>query len=229
MSKVTRTYARLLAVGVLTSLFALAPISFAGAQTATISTSLDIGSTGPDVTTLQTFLAKDPSIYPQGLVTGYFGSLTSAAVKNFQARYGIDVVGRVGPITRDKINSLIISGGFGGTGTAGVGVAPAIYNIASSSASNQDGTRSQTITWSTDRNTRGKLFYSTTPLTFTETNSPTGEPFVSGSVVTDDTYGVTKSLSVSNLPAATSYYYMIEAIDANGHVSVTWPNMFRTP
>lgn len=67
---------------------------------------LKFGSTGSEVTTLQTVLKGDATIYPEGLVTGYFGSLTEKAVKAFQARYGIDQVGQVGPITRVKLNSL---------------------------------------------------------------------------------------------------------------------------
>ena len=42
--------------------------------------------TGGDVTRLQRFLAGDPSIYPEGRITGYYGSLTVAAVKRFQER-----------------------------------------------------------------------------------------------------------------------------------------------
>jgi len=62
--------------------------------------------TDPEVTTLQTVLKSDPMVYPEGLVTGYFGSLTEAAVKKFQAKYGIDQTGTVGPVTRAKLNSL---------------------------------------------------------------------------------------------------------------------------
>ncbi len=67
---------------------------------------LQKGMSDPEVTTLQTVLKSDSSIYPEGLVTGYFGSLTEAAVKKFQAKYGIDQVGIVGPVTRAKLNQL---------------------------------------------------------------------------------------------------------------------------
>ena len=75
------------------------------ANAATLTRELQVGSTGQDVSDLQIFLAKDATIYPQGLVTGYFGLLTKAAVSNFQARNGISVVGRVGPITLAAINA----------------------------------------------------------------------------------------------------------------------------
>ncbi|MBI5470660.1 peptidoglycan-binding protein [Candidatus Kaiserbacteria bacterium] len=44
---------------------------------------------GPDVTLLQRFLARDPLIYPEGLVTGYYGNLTRAAVRRFQTAQAI--------------------------------------------------------------------------------------------------------------------------------------------
>ena len=50
---------------------------------------LYIGSTGDDVSRLQQFLARDPSIYPERLVSGYYGPLTEAAVKRWQVKYNI--------------------------------------------------------------------------------------------------------------------------------------------
>ena len=64
------------------------------------------GMKDPEVTTLQKVLKTDSSIYPEGLVTGYFGSLTEAAVKKFQAKYEIKQTGTVGPVTRAKLNAL---------------------------------------------------------------------------------------------------------------------------
>lgn len=58
------------------------------------------------VSNLQTVLKTDPLIYPEGLVTGYFGKLTDAAVKRFQTKYGIESIGFVGPQTRAKLNEL---------------------------------------------------------------------------------------------------------------------------
>ncbi len=71
-------------------------------------------SKGNDVTALQNFLkSQGADVYPEGLVTGYFGNLTKAAVGRFQIKQGIvtstsDVgYGNVGPKTRAKINSLL--------------------------------------------------------------------------------------------------------------------------
>ena len=67
------------------------------------------GMTSPDISNLQSVLGQDKTIYPEGLVTGYFGPATENAVRRFQAKYGIAQVGRVGPATRAKLNSLSIA------------------------------------------------------------------------------------------------------------------------
>lgn len=62
------------------------------------------GMSGDDVKALQAILAADTSIYPEGLVTGFYGKLTSEAVKKFQKKYGIEMLGLVGPKTLKKLN-----------------------------------------------------------------------------------------------------------------------------
>jgi len=86
------------------------PLPSQAAPVASIARDLSLGAKGDDVAQLQAFLASDKSIYPEGRVTGYFGSLTQAAVRRFQAKYGISQVGRVGPQTRAKINSMLGGG-----------------------------------------------------------------------------------------------------------------------
>jgi hypothetical protein len=77
-----------------------------------------------EVRRLQEFLAKDKSIYPEGLVTGFFGPLTLDAVKRFQTKYATDILvpwgitiptGYVFETTIAKINELYcerVSPGF---------------------------------------------------------------------------------------------------------------------
>lgn len=73
-----------------------------------LSSNLSIGLNNQDVTCLQQFLKdQGQDIYPEGLVTGYFGSLTKSAVVRFQQKYNIPGTGFVGPLTRSKINQLI--------------------------------------------------------------------------------------------------------------------------
>lgn len=69
------------------------------------------GSKGADVTALQKILAQYADIYPEGLVTGYFGPVTGKALGLFQEKYGIAKKGEpgygtAGPKTRAKLNSL---------------------------------------------------------------------------------------------------------------------------
>ena len=65
---------------------------------------LQLGSSGPDVSALQTALSLN-GVYT-GDVTGGFYSQTFAAVKAFQTKYGINATGYVGPATRAKLNAL---------------------------------------------------------------------------------------------------------------------------
>ncbi|SRR3989338_5120846 len=87
------------------------PSSVAQLVSPVFNSDLQLGSRGDDVKRLQELLAQDKEIYPDGLATGYFGALTSAAVKKFQAKNGLPQVGRVGPATRAKLNEV-----FGGQG-----------------------------------------------------------------------------------------------------------------
>ncbi len=96
-------------------------------STLKIARQLDFGANGEDVALLQEILATDPSIYPEGFVTGYFGPLTYNAVKNFQKKMGVEQVGRVGPKTMSKINELLDEGaGSSGKVPPGLLIAPGI-------------------------------------------------------------------------------------------------------
>ena len=83
-------------------------------QIQTFIQKLFLGSRNNNVRGLQEFLAKDTSLYPEGLITGYFGLLTKKAVQRFQCKYGIICdgdesttgYGRVGPKTLQKLTQL---------------------------------------------------------------------------------------------------------------------------
>jgi peptidoglycan hydrolase-like protein with peptidoglycan-binding domain len=52
------------------------------------------GDIGDDVKELQKQLAHDdPTLFPPGLISGFFGPKTQAAVKMWQRRYGVDPIG----------------------------------------------------------------------------------------------------------------------------------------
>ncbi len=60
------------------------------------------GMTGEDVKALQAILAADPTIYT-GDITGFFGKNTAEALRKYQKKNGLDVVGFVGPKTLKKL------------------------------------------------------------------------------------------------------------------------------
>ena len=87
--------------------------------TATFSRNLTVGSSGADVTQLQTWLISKGFNIPAG-ATGYFGSQTKAAVAAYQAANSIvPAAGYFGPITRSNVNAIIGAGTGTGTGTGG--------------------------------------------------------------------------------------------------------------
>ncbi len=66
-----------------------------------ISSTLQLGSTGEEVSLLQSTLMK-LGYYSNG-ITGYFGELTQSAVRQFQTANSLEAVGIVGPKTRALI------------------------------------------------------------------------------------------------------------------------------
>lgn len=194
-----------------------------------LTAQLDYGQTSNNVTNLQIFLASNPNIYPQGRVTGYFGPLTKSAVMNFQNAYGIPQVGRVGPATLAKINSLIASGvGLGGAGGIGYGnntISPMIGSVSLTKTNT-----SVTIGSFTSEPTKTMIYYSTSPFQLAEATSQFSRPTIVGGTVTLQTtaYQNNQSTTITNLQPQTNYYYMIEAVDADGNFSYTWPALFAT-
>lgn len=82
------------------------------------------GAQDEEVKKLQEFLKQDPEVYPEGLVTGYYGPLTEKAVKKFQEKNAEDVLkplglsegtGVVGAKTLEKMNKVLEEAGKSGT------------------------------------------------------------------------------------------------------------------
>lgn len=185
---------------------------------AALTRQLQFGMRGDDVSELQRFLVEDSTIYPQGLVTGYFGSLTRAAVARFQTRNGIASVGRVGPLTLAAINARM-SGGIGGIDKS----APFIYGLGTGVTSN-----SATINWNTSEGALATIYYSTSPLPMTE-SSPTTSVIIGGTSVPIYTdFRMSHGGTLSGLQPNTTYYYTVYARDSAGNESLVWPLTFRT-
>lgn len=177
---------------------------------------LEVGMSGADVSVLQTFLATDITLYPQQLVTGYFGFLTKAAVSNFQSRNGIPAVGRVGPQTLPVLN-LQIAGGMQTQSSA----APIITSVMVTTYPTN-----ATVSWNTNELSKGVVYYSTSPLTTYEYQNAVT---VSGmTAMTDTALRVSQAVVLPNLAPNTLYYYMVYTTDQAGNVSVTWPSSFQT-
>lgn len=185
---------------------------------ATLTRQLEVGNTGADVSTLQSFLSQDQTTYPQGLVTGYFGFLTKAAVSNFQSNNGLAAVGRVGPQTLAVLN-LQMSGGMNTNTSMN---APMITRVTINEDKNN-----VSIGWNTNEQAKGIVYYSLKPINVTESLHAVT---VSGSetIMTDTSFRTSQDVSFPDLRSDTTYYYMIHTTDQEGNISVTWPASFRT-
>lgn len=189
-----------------------------------INSQVNYGETSANVSNLQMFLAANASIYPEGLVTGYYGPLTRAAVIRFQSQYGIDQAGRVGPITLAKINSLIATGGWSAsTDISGPWISSVGQNVSRNSA---------TFSWNTDEMATAKIFYHTSPVMMSEGDiNSVGFGSLTGSTATNDNIArASHQVTISGLQPNTRYYYVIVATDVKGNVSLWNPNTsFVTP
>jgi len=216
------------------TVMAILAVMFFGIQNAfaAITSQLDLGDRGSEVTELQTYLATNVSIYPEGLVTGYFGQLTKAAVERFQTTQGIvsqgtpatTGYGRVGPLTQTAINAKLANGGT----PSGDVYAPTIRSVGVDTDSN-----GASITWTASEASFGKVYYSTSPIRisniFDSTGIFSGEPVVSGTLAQYDGLArVTHTVNINNLTSNTTYFYLVVIFDSSKNVSITLPASFRT-
>lgn len=88
---------------------------------------LRLGDSGDDVRKLQQILAADPSLYPEGVASGFFGAKTQKALVRFQKRFGLGTTtsGSLDASTRAAFhqycgNGIITSGSASSTITIGV-------------------------------------------------------------------------------------------------------------
>lgn len=199
------------------------------------------GMTGEDVELLQEILKTDPEIYPEGLVTGYFGPLTYNAVKKFQKAAGIDQVGQVGPKTLSKINELLEYGaGKSGKVPPGLLIAPGIRKklgytpvppgeeeeeeedtippVISQLSAIETTTNSTMITWVTDEEADGKTWHSTSTPVDTD-STPTAS---------DDDLTLDHNLAIFDLTPDTAYYYVVSSADAVGNTTTSSEASFET-
>lgn len=92
-----------------------------------IRVGLSEGMTGDDIKKVQGILATDKDIYPEGMVTGYFGPLTKNALRRFQQKFELKVTGEIDADTRAYLEELLKER-FGENIPAGLLTAPGIRN-----------------------------------------------------------------------------------------------------
>jgi len=216
---------------------------------------LKVGMTGDDVKLLQEILATDPEIYPEGLITGYYGKLTEQAVKRFQKKAGLDQAGVVGPKTFAKINELLQEGaGSSGKVPPGLLIAPGIIKklgytptppegqvlppgiakkIATSTTSTVDvipPVISELIATSTIA-TSTNITWITNEKANSKVWYSTSTPLVISTstlnVVSSDLV-LSHSLSITGLTASTTYYYLVTSADAKGNTATSSEKSFIT-
>jgi hypothetical protein len=74
------------------------------------------GDRGEQVRQIQQLLAQHTNLYPEKLVTGYYGDLTAQAISRLQAEAGLPQVGRVG---QETLNYLLSVSDLPGTNDGG--------------------------------------------------------------------------------------------------------------
>lgn len=80
-------------------------------ETFKLTRELHRGMSGEEVEALQKILATDPSLYPEGLVTGFYGPLTAKAIERLQTKFKLEGEGEVNAATRELINQILASEG----------------------------------------------------------------------------------------------------------------------
>jgi peptidoglycan hydrolase-like protein with peptidoglycan-binding domain len=182
---------------------------------ARITSGMEFGSSGVQVTELQQYLARNSEWYPSGLVTGYFGELTQRATERFQVAQGIvssgtpetTGYGRVGPTTGARINALM-----GNVPTGDVWsplMTKEVVGVDSDSA---------TISWTTNELAQSRVMYGTS------------WPFLYSTALSmrAGTYDRTPQITLTGLKPDTTYYYVRESVDAYGNITWTTKETFKT-
>lgn len=187
-----------------------------------INAQVEYGSRGDNVVRLQTFLAANTSVYPEGLITGFYGALTEKAVRAFQELYNIAAVGRVGPITLAKINALINTNTWGDKSLRAPTLSQVTKNV---------GRDAVTFSWNTDEPTTAKVFYDENfvQMDWGNIDSSNLRSLTGSIALGDGVLRTNNTISILGLKPNTTYHYILVATDSDGNVSVFSPNeTFKT-
>lgn len=86
--------------------FAIIQTSVIASVEPILSHTLNLYDAGNQVAILQSKLAQDKSVYPSGIISGFYGNLTKQAVLNFQRKYNLNQTGNVDYYTLQKFNNI---------------------------------------------------------------------------------------------------------------------------
>lgn len=159
----------------------------------TLTQTLSRGMSNDQVADLQRYLAMHSDIYPEGLITGYFGALTEQAVKRLQVAKGLEPVGIVGPKTRVIINTEIIP--LSARSSGGGVSSPTVVSF-------QSGSAMTTVALQTGATTSSST--AATPATNTTTSSTASTTSATPSTSGNVTSGGSSSGGSSGSTAATT-------------------------
>lgn len=232
-------------------------------------TTLKQGDQGENVKTLQALLASDADVYPEGLLTGYFGSLTAKAVRKFQTKHGLSPVGNVGPRTVEKLKQILaehpLAEEDSAEGKRACAIVPPGHLIAPGWLRKHGGVRpivpecqklppgianryratttptttppvvtdttrpiisglnltnvattSVQISWITNESATGKVYY--------HTSNPLNLSLATTAAST--TLSLNHSFRIDGLTASTTYFYIVESVDAANNIATSTPQSF---
>lgn len=210
-----------------------------------------------EVEKLQELLSNDTEIYPEGLVTGYFGELTAKAVKKFQEKYADELLaplgltegtGYVGEKTILKLNALSQIAVPATPAAPGEGVAtpaapaePATSSTAVTTTTPDTTTTTAATTDSTSNTTvlvisnvaAGNIGTTYADVSW-DTNEASdgaveyGTSTVYGSVASTTGTATSHTASLAQLIAETTYHYRVKSSDDAGNQVYSEDNTFVT-
>lgn len=184
---------------------------------------LSRGDQNDDVRKLQEFFKKDPAIYPEGLVTSFFGELTEKAVQRFQKKEGIvnsgsgatTGFGHVGPKTRARLNELSAAPTISSVFTIPPGIDTRKPSISRVRVSNiRDA--SATVRWTTDE------------VADSFVNYKKSTPVDGGISLSSERLTTSHRLGLKDLESDKAYYFNVVSADSSGNISTSTGHSFTT-
>jgi chitodextrinase len=117
------------------------------------------------------------------------------------------------------INAQMGNGSVVGTDRRAPTIGPVGISVSASSA---------TIAWNTDENSSALVYYSLSPIGFTEAGSGSSVTVSGTGAIANLDLQSSHSVTITGLTANTTYNYIAYVKDASGNETVTSPSSFHT-